>query len=120
MRPYTKKQLEKSSYLNLNNCTRLDGGYFIPKYTAPRFEVNENYIIQVNRELVDAPNSLLATNWNRGTAPKAEFLKIYVTQVSNGMLYVNSVAMQSPDGPVLGLLWCGWLPVRDVKYITKC
>lgn len=119
MREYIKKQLEKCSYVNINNCQKIDNVYKINKYVAPHYEVNKGYIIKINEELVNAPQSLVATNWNHGASPKTAFQKAYITQAMQGMIFVNSLEMLSPNGPETGTMWCGWLPIRELTLIAE-
>jgi hypothetical protein len=90
MREIIKNQLLKCTYANLNNFNPETNTFYIPKYSKPQYVVGKMYLVQLPLELLNN-SSVIATNWNNGSAPKFQYLKVYVSKLLGKMVYVDSI-----------------------------
>ena len=111
-------QLKKCSYADLSHFDNTTGVFNIPKYSKPKFDIGKMYIIQVANELVDNNSSVIATNWNSGTSPKSQFLKIYVSKMVGKMIYVDSLVFNIDTKSDTNITWSGWLPTEQITQIA--
>ena len=111
-------QLKKCSYADLSHFDNTTGVFNIPKYSKPKFDIGKMYIIQVANELVDNNGSVIATNWNSGTSPKSQFLKIYVSKMVGKMIYVDSLVFNIETKSDTNIIWSGWLPTEQITQIA--
>ena len=111
-------QLKKCSYADLSHFDEAKGVFNIPKYSKPKFDIGKMYIIQVANELVDNNSSVIATNWNSGTSPKSQFLKIYVSKMVGKMIYVDSLVFNIDTKSDTNITWSGWLPTEQITQIA--
>ena len=117
MREIIKNQLKQCNYADLSHYDETAGVFNIPKYTKPIFTVGKMYIIQVANELVNNTNSVLASNWNNGTAPQSNVLKIYVSKIVGKMIYVDSLVFNMETRSEVMITWSGWLPTEQITQI---
>jgi len=118
MRETIKKQLEAVVYADLSNFDEKTNTYYIPKYSKPKYEVKGCYLIKVANEIVNNPDSVIATNWNHGTAPSCQYLKIYVSKTMGRMVYVDGVGYDYTTKTDLNYMWSGWLPIDGMLQLT--
>ena len=111
-------QLKKCSYADLSHFDSTTGVFNIPKYSKPKFDIGKMYIIQVANELVNNNSSVIATNWNNGTSPKSQFLKIYVSKMVGKMIYVDSLVFNIDTKSDTNITWSGWLPTEQITQIA--
>lgn len=116
MNPLIKKQLEKVTYADLSKFNPATNTYYIKKYTKPKYDLGRCYLIRLSLELVNNLTSIWATNWNNGTAPSNEYLKVHVKGFSGKLVKVDSVAFDIDAGADLPVTWSGYLPI---DYITQ-
>ena len=109
---------KKCSYADLSHFDSTTGVFNIPKYSKPKFDIGKMYIIQVANELVDNNSSVIATNWNSGTSPKSQFLKIYVSKMVGKMIYVDSLVFNIETKSDTNITWSGWLPTEQITQIA--
>jgi len=119
MRELIKKQLKSVNFADLSNYDETTGVFTIPKYSKPKYDVGKMYLVQIANELVDNTTSVLASNWNNGTAPKSAFLKVFVNKTSGKMIYVDSLAFNMLTKTETMTMWSGWLPVDQITQIEK-
>ena len=62
IRPYIQRQLNKCSFVKLDNFDEETNTYHIAKYTKPKYEVGKGYLIQIPKYLINNAASILATN----------------------------------------------------------
>ena len=117
MREYVKELLKQCKYADLSSGDEEKGLYIIPMYSKPTFDVGCTYLIKLPRDVVGNRQSVLASNWNKGTAPKYEVLKAYVSKELGSMIYVDSVGVV--DGDDTDELWSGWLPAKEITQLKK-
>jgi len=114
-----KKQLKKVNWADLSNFDPITNTYIIKKYSQPTYSIGKMYIVQVADQLVCNNNSVVATNWNNGTSPQYNYLKIYVSKILDKMIYVDSISYDTVHKKDLSLMWSGWLPVDNLIQIES-
>ena len=117
MREYVKELLKQCKYADLSNGDEEKGLYVIPMYSKPTFDVGCTYLIRLPKDIVGNRQSVLASNWNHGTAPGYEVMKAYVSKELGSMIYVDSVGVI--DGKDADELWSGWLPAKEITQLKK-
>lgn len=123
MNKLIQDQLLKCHYIDLNglNNISIDKNkytYHILKYTKPKYEIGSCYIIKVSRELVNNQASTYATNWNHGTSPQYEYLKIYINKKLALNIYVDSIGFNFETKEDINIMWSGWLNINDIEQIA--
>ena len=119
IRPYIKEQLKKCNFADLSNYDEKSQTFFIPTYTKPTYELNKCYLIQVADYFINNKVSLIATNWNNGTAPANPYLKIFVSKVLGKMIYVDTLAYDIQLNQDINNYWSGWLSIDDIKQLAR-
>lgn len=117
MREYIKDKLRHARYADLSRYDKKTGRCFIPKFTKPVYEIGKSYIVQLPAHLVNNPNSVEAINWNNGTSPKGNILKVYVSKILGNMIYVDSLIHNIETGTDSIIMWSGWLPFGEIHQI---
>ena len=118
IRPIIKEQLDKCQFADLNNYDPCTNTFYIRKYCKPTYEINHCYLVRLPLTIVDTPDSVLAVNWNNGSCPKAQYLKIYISKVMGTMIYVDSVGFDFDAKQDLNLMWSGWLDTQTLTQIA--
>lgn len=93
--------------------------YHISKYSKPTYDAQKYYIVKVASNFVNNPNTVLAINWNRGTAPQTEYLYIYVEAVSGGYMKVEARGYDIQTDNYLDNYWSGWLEINETEQIRR-
>lgn len=117
MRKILKEQLAQVQVADLSNFNQSTNTCFIPKYIKPSYDPGNCYVITLSNQIVNQPTSVWATNWNRGTYPRNNCLKIYVSKILGKMIYVDAVAFDLENNRELPDMWSGWLPESEIKQI---
>lgn len=60
----------------------------------------------------------MAINWNKGSAPKTPFLKIFVSKTMGKMIFVDSLSYDVENKKDLNDMWSGWLPIEELTFIA--
>jgi hypothetical protein len=76
------------------------------------------YLVQLPLELVNNTSSVVASNWNNGTAPKFQYLKVYVSRLLGKMVYVDSIGYDVNTRQDINTLWSGWLPTEEIMQLA--
>lgn len=118
IRPYVLEQLKKCSFADLSNFNEETNTYIIPKYSKPHYELNKCYLVQIPPQVMCNTCSVIAVNWNHGTAPMNEYLKIFVSKTMGKMIFVDSLSYDIINKQDLTEMWSGWLNVDEIKYIA--
>lgn len=118
MREIIKNQLLKCTYASLNNYDPATNTFYIPKYSKPQYAAGKMYLIQLPLELINNPSSVVAANWNSGTAPKFQYLKVYVSKLLCKMVYVDSIGYDINTQQDINSLWSGWLPTEEIVQLA--
>ena len=119
MREIIKQQLQNCSYANLSNYDPATQTFLIPKYQKPHFVLGNMYLVQLSGALVNNISSVIAANYNNGTAPMYPFLKIFVSKSLGKMIYVDSLGFDPQTKQDINVLWSGWLPVDELTLISQ-
>ena len=114
MREIIRNQLLKCTYANLNNFNPETNTFYIPKYSKPQYVVGKMYLVQLPLELINNGSSVVAANWNNGTAPRFQYLKVYVSKLLGKMVYVDSIGYDPNTRQDINSLWSGWLPTEEI------
>ena len=118
IRPIIKEQLDKCQFANLNNYDQATNTFLIPKYSKPTYDLNKCYLVRLPLNIVNTGDSVLATNWNNGSFPRVQYLKIYISKTLGSMIYVDSIGFDFNTKQDLNLMWSGWLNTAELTQIT--
>ena len=118
MREYIKNQLKQVAYADLSHYDETTGVFTIPKYSKPIFTIGKMYIVQLANELVNNNGSVIAVNWNNGTSPQGNILKVYISKMVGKMVYVDSLVFNMETMSDTNILWSGWLPTEQLTQIA--
>ena len=118
MRDLIRKQLQNCSYANLSNFDAATQTFIIPKYQKPHFVLGNMYLVQLSSILVNNTTSVTAVNYNNGTAPSFQFLKVFVSKSLGKMIYVDSLGFDPATKQDINVLWSGWLPTEELTMLS--
>ena len=118
IRQIIREQLEKCQFADLNNFDPNTNTFYIKKYSKPTYELNHCYLVKLPLNIVNAPDSVLAVNWNNGNYPRAQYLKIYISKTLGTMIYVDSIGFDFDTKQDLQLMWSGWLQTETLTQIS--
>ena len=118
IRPLIKEQLEKCQFADLNNYDARTNTFLVKKYSKPTYELNHCYLVRLPLNIVNAADSVLAINWNSGSFPRTQYLKIYISKVMGTMIYVDSIGFDFDTKQDLNLMWSGWLNTSELTQIA--
>lgn len=93
--------------------------YKIPKYSKPIYEIGKCYLVELSKDIVGNENSVMATNWNHGRAPKCGCMKICVSKALGQNVYVDGIGYDKEKRLDLDEIWSGWLNVQDLTQLMK-
>ena len=68
--------------------------------------------------LVNNNQSVIATNWNNGSAPSYQYLKVYISKLLGKMAYVDSIGYDINTKQDINVLWSGWLPTEEITQVA--
>lgn len=118
IRRIIKEQLDKCQFADLNNYDASTNTFLIKKYCQPTYELNKCYLVRLPNNIINNTDSVLAVNWNNGSCPKAQYLKIYISKILGTMIYVDSVGFDFDTKQDLQTMWSGWLNTAELTQIT--
>ena len=118
MRDLIRQQLQNCSYANLDNFDPETCTFKIPRYSKPHYTLGSMYLVQVSGALVNNTNSVIACNYNNGTAPSYPYLKIFVSKSLGKMIYVDSLGFDPQTKQDINVLWSGWLPTEELTMLS--
>ena len=118
IRPLIKEQLEKCQFADLNNYDANTNTFLIRKYSQPTYDLNCCYLVRIPNTILNNGDSVLAVNWNNGSFPRAQYLKIYISKVLGNMIYVDSIGFDFETKQDLELMWSGWLNTTELTQIA--
>jgi hypothetical protein len=118
IRQIIKEQLEKCQFADLNNYDKKTNTFLIKKYCRPTYELNHCYLVRLPANIINSHDSVLAVNWNNGSCPKTQYLKIYISKAMGTMIYVDSVGFDFDTKQDLNLMWSGWLDSSQLTQIA--
>lgn len=118
MNKIIKQQLQKVTVANLGVYDDKTTVINIPQCKQDKFEVNHCYTIKLDSTLLNPMyNPVLVSNWNQGSYPRCDCLRVNVIKVVGRMINVNGVGFDFNSHQVLNYVWSGWLPTELVKQI---
>jgi hypothetical protein len=117
IRPLVKEQLEKCQFADLNNYDASTNTFYIKKYSKPTYELNHCYLVRLPLNVLTA-DSVLAVNWNSGSFPVTQYLKIYISKIMGTMIYVDSIGFNFDTKQDLNNMWSGWLDSSQLTQIA--
>jgi hypothetical protein len=119
MRELIKQQLKNCSYADLSHFDPVTNTFLIPRYQKPHFALGNMYLVQVSGALVNNTSSVIAANYNNGTAPSFNYLKIFVSKSLGKMIYVDSIGFDPGTKQDINIMWSGWLPTEELTLISQ-
>lgn len=120
MKSLIRQQLDKVSVADLSNFDEKNNTYIIPKFKQLKVGEGDCYIIRLDASLLNPnENTLLVSNWNKGTTPIHSHYKVEITKVMGKMIKVNGLGYDYVTGTDLNDVWTGWLPLQQVEFLTK-
>lgn len=114
-----EQQLKKCYFAKLNNFDPDTNTYNIPKYSKPKYDLSNCYLIKVNKEFINNPNTMLASNWNGGRSPNEEYYKAYVSKILGGYIYCDCLAFDWETKTDKTSMYSGWFGLDDITQIAK-
>ena len=117
IRQIIKEQLEKCQFASLNNYDRTTNTFLINKYSQPTYDLNKCYLVKLPTNVVNASDSVLAVNWNNGSFPISQYLKMYISKTLGNMIYVDIVGFDFETKQDLSIMWSGWLNTSELTQI---
>ena len=118
IRTLIKEQLEKCQFADLNNYDPATNTFLIRKYSQPTYDINKCYLVRLPVNIINNSDSVLAVNWNNGSCPKTQYLKIYISKIMGTMIYVDSIGFDFETRQDLNLMWSGWLNINELTQIS--
>ena len=113
-------QLKKVRVADLSNYDAKTNTYIIKKFGATRLKEDCCYIIELDESLLHSnQNSLLESNWNKGSIPNCKFYMADVLKEVGRMVQINGVGYDNETGTRLNTHWTGWLPVEKISVIEE-
>ena len=119
MRELIRQQLQNCSYADLNHFDPATNTFIIPRYQKPHFALGNMYLVQLSGVLVNNTSSVIAANYNNGTAPSFSYLKIFVSKTLGKMIYVDSIGFDPATKQDVNVMWSGWLPTEELTLISQ-
>lgn len=117
MNKFIEKQLKNLKNKNIDfNYT--DNVIKFKKYVEPSYQKGHLYIIKLDNDLLN-DDSVLSINFNRGTCPRFNYLKIEIENIINTMIQVNSLGYDIEKNQDIDILWSGWLPTNQIHLIEE-
>ena len=84
----------------------------------PQYVAGKMYLVQLPLSIVNNTSSVVAANWNNGTAPQFQYLKVYVSKLLGKMVYVDSIGYDVNTRQDINSLWSGWLPTEEIMQLA--
>lgn len=114
-----EEQLKKCQFADLTNFDEATNTYHISKYAKPIYTAGCCYLIKLPGELIKNPTTILAVNWNHGTAPQHEYYKAYVNKTLGKMIYCDCLAYDFENRKDLSIMFSGWFDTETLTQIAK-
>lgn len=104
---------------DLSHYDEVKHTYNIPKFNEFKYEVDKCYLIHLDKSLlINDPNSLLISNWNKGSVPPSEYMKVDVSKILGKMIYINGLGYNPDTNEDYDDVWSGWLPTSLIEMIS--
>ena len=112
-----EQQLKKLEYADISNFDAATNTYIIPKKVDIKIEEDKCYLIQLLPTLFK--NEVLKTNWNAGSMPVYNYMKVDVSKIIGKMIKVVGTGYDIETQTDISSFWSGWLSTQDIKVIKK-
>jgi len=112
------KQLEKVQDAQISEYDVIKHCYYISKKKDIKYEVNHQYLIQLNR-VVMSKDTVWASNWNAGRYPTHEFMKIDVSKRLGDMIYVTGLYYNNETNEDINEMWEGWICTTEIHLVKE-
>ena len=117
MNKIIEQQLKKLEYADISNFDAATNTYIIPKKVDIKIEEDKCYLIQLLPTLFK--NEVLKTNWNAGSMPVYNYMKVDVSKIIGKMIKVVGTGYDIETQTDISSFWSGWLSTQDIKVIKK-
>lgn len=115
-----EEQLKKCQVADLSDFDSVTGTYHIKRFKQVKLEVDSCYLIRLDKQLLNKETSqVLSSNWNKGTVPPCEYMKIDVSKSMGKMICVNGIGYDYEKKQDLNIIWSGWLPLQSIEVIER-
>ena len=112
-----EEQLNKVLDADLSHFDEASNTFFIPKKNEIKLEVDSFYLIKLKPQIFI--NEVLKNNWNKGSTPPGEYLKVDVCNKLGNMFKVNCIVYDNNTKQDLTVSWSGWLPADEIEVLQK-
>lgn len=112
-----KRELKKVEKADIRNYNSETNTYFIPKRNDIKIEIDSCYLVHLKDSTFN--NNVLKFNWNNGSMPKYDYLKIDVVKIMAKMIKVVGVGYDNSTNTDISYFWNGWLNLEDLEVIKK-
>ena len=112
-----KKQLDKVQYADLSNFDKNTNTYLIKKRVDIKLELDNCYLIRIKPSAHN--NAAVVANWNNGSMPAYEYLKVDISKLMGKMVKLVGVGHDYANHQDLGYFWSGWLSTDDIEILAK-
>lgn len=112
-----EKELKKVEKADLTHFDPATNTYFIPKRKDIKIEEDHCYLIHLKDSIFN--NTTLKVNWNNGSLPSYNYLKVDVSKVMSKMIKVVGVGFDFEKQEDLSYFWSGWLTTDEIEVIKK-
>lgn len=117
MNPIIKQQLALVESADLSDFDEESGTFHIKK--NKNIPVLEDCCYLVLLTPKARFNQVIKDNWNNGTFPKDDLLRIDIGKKIGKMIRVMSIGCNKDTGQLTNNFWNGWLSLDDIKIIKK-
>lgn len=115
MNKIIEKQLKQVQIADLTDFNKDTNTYNIPKFCQKRVSVGECYIIKLDRCLLSKTSSeVFANNWNKGSIPPFEYMKVDISKILGKNIFVNGIGFDFQTKQDINEMWSGWLPLTQI------
>ena len=119
---YAKDLMEKVKTVEVPDLT--DTNHIIIKKRLPTttdlIRLDRSYLIEIVTQCLPADNaSLLKDNWNNGSMPRYQHMKVTIDNIVGKMVKVSGTAFDISTNTDIADAWSGWLPESAIKVLGE-
>lgn len=123
MNTLVKEELRKCRVANLPEYDDSTTEIIIPKggkVAVSPYQAGKCYVIELADHILN-PNddSMLSSNWNKGTVPPGKYMKVEISEVMGKMVRINGYTYDPIFNQDLFQMWQGWIPNQGIKIISE-
>lgn len=113
--PIIINQLKKIENCDLTGFDENTLTLKIPKIKQLKIEVDKCYLVKLQPSAFH--NQAVITNWNNGSFPRTEYLKIDISKREGKMIRVVGVGYDNDTHQDLPIFWNGWLCLDELDIL---